>query len=452
MEGTLWKTVLTVALLLTGCAVGVAAVPHSSASYAAGIILDFGGYNIDYMGLEDPGEDAVSALDSICAGKGYEVVYPEGSSVPSSVNSLPASGSSASWSLFVTYTGDTGWTRWSGDPADVSVGDFAAVCWGLCGEGEYPTPGVDATGTCYYGYGQCMRIVSMSPSCTETIAAAGAEGLIVATDSYSNYPASVTEGKKNGSISEIGGYTNPSFETVAAQNPDLVIGMGDQSVHLSIIGKMRTQGVNCLAVYDASTVEEIEVNTYMIGVACGYEMHSVQTIGQIQDALDELASLVSAGSTDSGVMVALSSAKSPWVAGGSTYVSDVIARAACSNVYSSLRGWVQVNSETVAEYNPKCIIVVSSDYECSESGYSKMLSSLSAEWRSTDAYADGNIYLLTDGATDLASRPSTRIAQFEELMCRILQPDIFADIEIPHWIGDDYTDYLTYTAELGFAS
>ena len=79
-----------------------------------------------------------------------------------------------------------------------------------------------------------------------------------------------------------------------------------------------------------------------------------------------------------------------------------------------------------------------------------MMSSLSAEWRNTNAFENGNIYLLAGGATDLASRPSTRIAQFTELMCRILQPNVFIDIDVPYYIGDNYRDYLYYTKELGF--
>ena len=109
-----------------------------------------------------------------------------------------------------------------------------------------------------------------------------------------------------------------------------------------------------------------------------------------------------------------------------------------------------VNSETVAVRDPDYIIVVSSDYGDSDADYENMISSLSAEWRNTTAFQKGNIFMLTGGATDLASRPSTRIAQFTELMCRMLQPDVFNDIDLPHHIGDNYKDFLTYTKELGF--
>ncbi len=100
--------------------------------------------------------------------------------------------------------------------------------------------------------------------------------------------------------------------------------------------------------------------------------------------------------------------------------------------------------------DPDYIIVVSSDYGNTDREYEDMVSSLSAEWRSTAAFENGSIYLLTEGATDLASRPSTRIAQFTELMCRMVQPGVFDDVDLPLHIGDDYREYLTITKELGF--
>ena len=447
------RAALTIGLILAGAVIAVAATPSHEPPRAQGIILDFGGYDIFYQGMEDGGSDPVESLADLCDYYSMTAVWDGGSlsRVVKDSEEYPSPGDGSEWRLYVNDKGTVGWKAFAGDPKSVRLDGYAAVCWGLCGEGEVPTPGVDATGTCFYGYGQSYRIVSLAPSCTETICATGAGDVIVGADEFSNYPGYIRDRLATGQIVSVGGYTNPSYETVARLNPDIVIGVGDQSVHRSVMDKLRAHGVHCLATFPGDSVKTILDNTYMVGAAMNYQLKAVQTISQIEDALDALSSQLSEGPSEaSKVMISLSASKSPWVAGGTTYASDVITRALCVNIYSQESGWAMVNSETVPARDPDYIIVVSSDYGNTDREYEDMVSSLSAEWRSTAAFENGSIYLLTEGATDLASRPSTRIAQFTELMCRIVQPGVFDDVDLPLHIGDDYRDYLTITKELGF--
>ena len=100
--------------------------------------------------------------------------------------------------------------------------------------------------------------------------------------------------------------------------------------------------------------------------------------------------------------------------------------------------------------NPSCIIIL--DYgEFTPEEYDLMMSSLSDEWKHTDAYTSGNIYLFTGGLGEMAQRSGPRIAQLMEITARAINPDAFTDgIVLPHAIGDDYQKYLTYTKNLGF--
>ena len=59
------------------------------------------------------------------------------------------------------------------------------------------------------------RIVSLSPTATETLYAVGAGGQVVAVDSDSDYPASAP-------VTKLSGLT-PNVEAIAKYNPDLVI-------------------------------------------------------------------------------------------------------------------------------------------------------------------------------------------------------------------------------------
>lgn len=450
MDRTILKVLLTAILAVTGGGLAVLSTPQDDTEYSSGIILDFGDYDIKYLGLEDGGTDARDAIGKLC--DYYSIVTAWNGGSLTSVDGRPASGDPDTWALWVTEKGSVNWHKWQGDPEDVSVGDYSAVAWALRQDGEVPTPGVDATGVTYYGHQQAYRIVSMAPSCTETLCAAGAGDLIVGTDSFSNYPSYIEDRHASGEVAEIGGYTNPSYESVAKLNPDAVFAVEGQATQEAIVGIERGQGVNCVVLYDGDTIETIMDNTWIAGAAINYGLKSAQVNEQISEALQKITDALAASSDakEARVAISLSSAKSPWVAGGSTYASDVISFCGCTNVFSSLGGWVQVNSEKMAEYDPEYIIVVTSDITNTDGDYDDMVSSLSAEWKSTSAYRNGDVYLLTDGATDLASRPSTRIAQFTELLCRIVQPDVLGGDDLPKHIGSEYEDYLTITSELGF--
>ena len=139
---------------------------------------------------------------------------------------------------------------------------------------------------------------------------------------------------------------------------------------------------------------------------------------------------------------------SPFVSGDHTYVSDIMVRTGGINVFSDFNGWVQINSEQIMNKNPEVVIIVTTDYKATQQEYDEMIASMSSEWKATRAYQNGEIYLIADGAGEMGMRPSSRATQLMELCARILNPEVFTDISIPKFIGDDYRDYLTFTKYL----
>ena len=63
-----------------------------------------------------------------------------------------------------------------------------------------------------------QKVVSLAPSVTETIFALGFGDRLVGVTTSCDYPA---EARK---IPKIGGFMNPSLETIVAKRPDIVIG------------------------------------------------------------------------------------------------------------------------------------------------------------------------------------------------------------------------------------
>ena len=67
------------------------------------------------------------------------------------------------------------------------------------------------------------RIVSLSPSSTEILFAVGAGQKVVGVTDYCNYPHDLKARIETNEITRVGGYWNPSIDTIVALKPDLVL-------------------------------------------------------------------------------------------------------------------------------------------------------------------------------------------------------------------------------------
>ncbi|MDR2698317.1 MAG: helical backbone metal receptor [Candidatus Methanoplasma sp.] len=447
------KIAVSIVLVLVGAALAVAVTSDtSSMRYADGVIIDFGSREIIYTPVDTSvNSDAASALEFACSEKGYPLITEGGSVV--TIDSRPAAPDDRTWSLFVTKKGDLTWTK-ADDPHTIVIAEYSAVAWGLCPDGGYPTTGVDAAGINYYGYPQATRIVTLSPSATETVVAVGGYNAIVGTDMYSDYPRSVAEGREKGRIAEVGGYSTPSFELVMKQRPDLVVCISTQAAHLSVAYKLREKGINTVVSFDGESIDTILDNVHVVGTAMGYDLGRDRVIDAMYDAFDSIRGMLETDFTRTvpRVMVALNTVKSPWVSGGGTYMSDLLDFVFATNVYEGSNDWIQANSESISKYNPDVILVVGYEGSPTKDEYDRMLNGLPAEWKRTKAFKAGEIYVFEESAADLASRPAPRAVQLTELVARILHPEAFGDgIKIPKYFGNNFKDYLTLTKDMDFS-
>ena len=147
-------------------------------------------------------------------------------------------------------------------------------------------------------------------------------------------------------------------------------------------------------------------------------------------------------------MIALSNDPAPWVAGEYTYIDDIVDKLNGSNAFGDLKGWTNITPESISQKNPECIIIIDS-YKYSESEYDQMLNILSHEWKSTDAYKNGNIYLFCEDLGEMGSRAGPRFIQLMELMGMAIDQTAYEDNPLPKAVGNDYRDYLDITKRLG---
>jgi iron complex transport system substrate-binding protein len=105
------------------------------------------------------------------------------------------------------------------------------------------------------------RIISLSPSITELVYAAGAGDRLVGVDSYSDYPDAVK------SVPRIGDASNLDLERIVALKPDLVIAWRSGSA-VADIRRLERLGLN-VAATEASSLEDVPRLLRMIGKWAG---------------------------------------------------------------------------------------------------------------------------------------------------------------------------------------
>ncbi|MBE6526548.1 MAG: hypothetical protein E7Z63_02100 [Thermoplasmata archaeon] len=450
------KTLITV-IVVIAAALGVIAF-HDLGSNATlyqsqGIVIDYGDYktvwtDVDYD-LET--EDPLEMLDIACTqhdiarqfdsdGNLYSVEYYDYLK-----RETVANNENHKWGLWtVDYEGGMK----QSDTYSIDASDYNVVIWAYTETGGKPTIAVDSTNTSVYGYSQASRVVTLSPVSTEIVSYVSGPYPIVGTDSYSDYPASIKTGRDNGTIATVGTFLSPSYESILNANPDIVVCDGSAGSHISMAEKVRSSSVNAVVLYDAVDIQSIYDNIFIVSTAMAYYT-AADKIDTMQKAIAQIdAKIKDAG--EKTIMVSLGAYASPYVAGKDTYMDNILSECNGDNVFGNIPGWPLITAEYIPQNNPSMAIVID-DGKYSKSSYDTMIHDLgNTQWKNTDAYKDGEIYLFSEDMGSMAQRASPRFIQLYEITARILNPDCFDDdaqklLNDTKAIGSEYQDYLTYT-------
>ena len=446
------KVVLSLVILLIGGLTVPFFITNVNASQpqASGFLIDFGDWNVTFTEMDmQKNSNPYDALETACQDNNFTSTI-DSSGIVDEINGVSAT-DTQTWGLWTISSNSVTWVKQT-EPQSVGLSNYTIAAWAYTSAGETPTVAVDDLGRSIYGYSQAERIIALSPALTEIIGALRAVNSLVGMDLYSSYPSSVVAGQNNGSIKIVGDYLNPSFEQIAAQVPDMVFCDGSLYSHYAMCEKLRNTGINAVLMYGGDSVQTIMDNIYIAGEVIGYDLRAGAVISSIEAAEREITDAIAANTQANNVnaMLALTTDKSPWISGSGTYMADLTTAVGGDNVFSSQNGWVQINSEQIMSANPSVIIVYDISYSATQSDYNSMINSLPAEWKTTNAYKSGNIYLVCGTAGSMSEIPGPRFIQLMELTARILQPGTFTDIQIPKYIGDNYEDFLTFTKDLDF--
>ena len=446
------RVTVSVAIVLVGIVLAVAAgslVTEAETDQAQGTVIDFGDRETIWTDAElSQYGTELDLLIFACDHNGLSITFDDDGRITEIDGITNADGSE--WGLWVIYPGSLEWVKLDA-PYDQNPSDFTISSWSYVAEGEEPTVAVDYSGNPIYGYQQKFRVVSLSPSITEILASVKAENVVVGVDSYSNYPQSIADAAASGDIAVVGSYTSPSFELITGTNPDVVFADSSQRSHTNMVSQLRSASVDSVLLYPGEDLESIMDNIFIVGTVINYGMAAEEVIDDTYEVIDLLADKVftpeAGGTVD--LMISLDPDISPWVSGSDTYMSSISSLFNSNNVFSEWGGWVHLTSDRIPYANPEKIIIITTEYSATQEEYDYLYENLPAQWKDTDAWRNGEVYVICESAADLVQRFGPRTAQVAELTAMILHPDAF-DTEIPKIIGDDYEDYLEFSTYMSY--
>ena len=275
-----------------------------------------------------------------------------------------------------------------GTQSDAPPGDAA---------GDFPVSVPDASGSVTIER-RPERIVSLSPSATETLFAIGAGSQVVAVDSESDHPAGVPR-------TELSAY-QPSVEAIAGYRPDLVVIPADAP--RDALAGLRRLRLTVLAQPVPDDLEAAYGQMRDLGAATGRREAGERLARDVRERV--VRAIAAAPDADLDVFHELD--PDLYSASSDTFIGRIYARLGLRNVADRAAErtgapYPQLSAEGVVSADPDLIVLA--DSECC--GQTPGRVRRRAGWGAVSAVKDGAVVAVDD---DVASRWGPRIPEFVE--------------------------------------
>lgn len=195
------------------------------------------------------------------------------------------------------------------------------------------------------------RIVSLSPPLTETLCALGECARLVATDRYSNWPASVK------TLPKAGGLYDPQLELIVRLHPDLVLISSSQQ----ITDRLRDFGIESFAL-DTQTYASINHVVTIIGTILGLPDRATALNARIEADVRRIGGQAMARRHGPGPSVYFEVDGGPYAAGPGSFIGELLTRLGTHNIVDANLGpFPKLNPEYVVRSNPDIIFTSPAD-------------------------------------------------------------------------------------------
>jgi len=263
---------------------------------------------------------------------------------------------------------------------------------------------------------QAQRIISTSPSITETLFALGLGNRVVGVTDFCKYPLKACQ------ISSIGGLVNPHMETIVALRPDLVL-------HLSHSIRMeqntKTLGIPSMNV-EMDTVGNILQSIQLLGKTLGVEKNAERLHKKLMDGINlhktrlknvqpKEALLLLGDSSDPG--------RDLYATGQGTFLHELLEISGGRNIIpDSLAQYPRITKEFIIEKSPEVIIEAGPKSRLSPEQIKERMQG----WKrfpTIRAVQSGQVHYI---GADYILIPGPRLLKIIEQFSKALHPEIFS--------------------------
>ena len=257
------------------------------------------------------------------------------------------------------------------------------------------------------------RIVSTAPSLTETLFALGLGSRVVGVTEFCRYPPEAAAKPK------IGTFTEPNFERILAQKPDLVLVVRNP---VQLAEKLGRLGLRTVEV-PQDTVAEILASIREIGRLAGAEARARELAAQIESELERVRRRAASLPRRKVLFLV---GRSPGTlqgmvgAGGGTFIDELIRIAGGENVLASAPiVYPRLTIEQIAAADPDVILDMGdfAHHEGKPMESEQQLRALWAPYRVLRAVRENRVRQV---ASEVLIRPGPRVGQAARLYLELI--------------------------------
>ncbi len=244
-----------------------------------------------------------------------------------------------------------------------------------------------------------QRIISLAPSLTELLFAAGAGEQVVGVSEYSDYPPEAA------GIPIVGRFDLLNTEAILALGPDLIVAWRSGNPRAAV-QRLIDLGLN-VYVAEPTTLASIADHIDSFAQLAGTMQTGSATSRYFRDRLKELSTQFQHREK---ISVFYQVWNEPLISvGGNELINDIISLCGGNNIFADLGLAPKVSEEAVLQRNPQAIIASGMDVSRPE-WLDEWL-----RWPQLQSVANGDLYFIPP---DLVQRHSLRVLSGAEQMCR----------------------------------
>lgn len=267
------------------------------------------------------------------------------------------------------------------------------------------------------------RIVSTAPSNTELVLQLGCRDRLVGVTRFYGWPELV-EG-----VTRVGGYYDPSIETIMALQPNLVLVA--RGVSQEVLEKMQRLGlpVFCL---DTQDLDDLYRDVATVGRLLGVEDKAAALVEKTKAGIAEVtATTGDLPESERPRVFWLGQEEPVMTAGPDNMINTLFELAGGVNVAADApRPWPTYSLETLLVKDPQVIIVAPQMPPARATSADEVLGRLRAHpvWSQISAVRTGRVHLVR---TDLIGQPTPRVVDGLRELAELFHPELFGHDETP---------------------